>query len=138
MKLQKLIYFAHGWHLALRNGPLIDEHIEAWEWGPVVPTVYHEFKRWGRTAIEDKAIRWDGTQYLLSDHDPLNLLDRIWYVYGKYTGGQLSAMTHQKGTPWHQILEQSGGRIVRGTDIPDPIIADYFRARLAPPAATAT
>jgi len=51
LKLQKLIYYAHGWHLALRDQPLIDELIEAWEYGPVVPNVYHEFKEFGNQPI---------------------------------------------------------------------------------------
>ena len=51
LKLQKLIYYAHGWHLAIRNAPLIDEVIEAWEYGPVVPNVYHEFKKFGNRPI---------------------------------------------------------------------------------------
>lgn len=36
MKLQKLVYFAPGWYLALFNKPLIDERVEAWKFGPVI------------------------------------------------------------------------------------------------------
>ena len=34
MKLQKLIYFAHGWHLAVFDAPLLDEEVQAWDYGP--------------------------------------------------------------------------------------------------------
>jgi len=51
MKLQKLIYFAHGWHLGLIRHPLVDELFEAWEYGPVVPSIYHEFKMFGSRAL---------------------------------------------------------------------------------------
>src|SRR5208282_4587731 len=51
LKLQKLVYFAHGWHLALRDQPLIDELVEAWDYGPVVPSLYHQFKRYGNQSI---------------------------------------------------------------------------------------
>ena len=46
LKLQKLLYFAHGWHLVLDSDgdPLLDEDIEAWKYGPVVPSIYHKFK----------------------------------------------------------------------------------------------
>ena len=37
MKLQKLLYYAHGLHLAVGRGPLFPEIIEAWTYGPVVP-----------------------------------------------------------------------------------------------------
>ena len=41
MKLQKMVFFAHGLHLALNNGdPLIREKFLAWKFGPVVPTIY--------------------------------------------------------------------------------------------------
>jgi len=51
MKLQKLVYFAHGWRLALYNSPLIDEAIQAWQYGPVIPGIYHEFKHYGNRDI---------------------------------------------------------------------------------------
>src|ERR1700676_3931940 len=59
MKLQKLIYFAHGWSLALTDIPLIEEHPEAWDYGPVIPSVYHEFKLFGRKPITERAKRFE-------------------------------------------------------------------------------
>ena len=44
LKIQKLVYIAHGWHLAIYEEPLIVELVEAWKWGPVIPLLYHEFK----------------------------------------------------------------------------------------------
>lgn len=43
VRLHKLVYFAHGWHLGLNRGPLLDEAIQAWRYGPVVPSLYEEF-----------------------------------------------------------------------------------------------
>lgn len=40
MKIIKLVYIAHGWHLAHKKSPLISEPVEAWPYGPVVPSVY--------------------------------------------------------------------------------------------------
>ena len=59
LKLQKLIYFAHGWHLAIRDQPLIDELVEAWEYGPVIPNVYHEFKVFGNQPITETGTVWE-------------------------------------------------------------------------------
>ena len=50
MKVQKLIYYAHGWHLALTGKPLLDRSVEAWQYGPVLPDVYRAFQQLRRTA----------------------------------------------------------------------------------------
>ncbi|QLH42366.1 MAG: DUF4065 domain-containing protein [Coxiellaceae bacterium] len=56
MKLAKLIYVAHGWSLALNDVPLIDEAVQAWKFGPVIESVYHEFKHFGNDVINSLAI----------------------------------------------------------------------------------
>ena len=56
LKIQKLVYIAHGWHLALYEKPLVyDEFAEAWEYGPVFPSIYHEFKHFGGAPIAEPA-----------------------------------------------------------------------------------
>ena len=47
LKVQKLVYFAHGWHLAFLSQPFILEDVEAWKYGPVVPELYRDFKKFG-------------------------------------------------------------------------------------------
>ena len=47
MKIQKLVYFGHGWHLEYGLGALSAEHVEAWRWEPVFPGLYHRIKIWG-------------------------------------------------------------------------------------------
>ncbi len=44
LKLQKLVYMAHGWNLALLGKPLISENIEAWKWGPVIRYAIPRFR----------------------------------------------------------------------------------------------
>ena len=55
MKLQKLVYISHGWNLAIHGKPLISDPIQAWQYGPVIPVLYHEFKNSGRSWITDHA-----------------------------------------------------------------------------------
>ena len=59
------------------------------------------------------------------------LLDKIWEVYGHLSAVQLSKMTHQPGSPWHQIWEPMKDNPIKGTDIPNPIIRDWFREQAA-------
>lgn len=123
MKLVKLVYIAHGWHLGITDTALIDENPEAWKYGPVVPRIYHEFKKFGKNPIKaDKIANVD-------DELPLNtreFLDKIWDVYGRFTAIQLSEKTHQPGTPWHIVWHNNQGRTLESLQIPDNLIRDYY------------
>ena len=50
-KLQKLLYYTQGFHLAIYGVPLFEEKLIAWEHGPVVKEVYDKFKEFGSNAI---------------------------------------------------------------------------------------
>lgn len=142
MKLQKLVYFAHGWYLAIKGEPLIKEQVEAWNFGPVIPSLYHAFKRFGNQSISEYAISecdfesresfaYSANQSALqkvpeSDKFTCQLLKKIWNVYGKFTPVQLSNMTHEEGTPWDHLFKKFKGDIPRHTDIPIDLIQTYF------------
>jgi uncharacterized phage-associated protein len=154
MKLQKLAYYAHGWHLALRDRPLFLEGVEAWRMGPVIRSIWVEFKSLGSGPITKRArqirLKSDGagakkaSDLQLEVYEPSialeskgdyaafvdGLLERIWTVYGKYTAIQLSNMTHEEGGPWSQIYRQFNGSIPRGMLIPDDLIKEHFKRRL--------
>ena len=140
MKLQKLIYFAHGWHLALTDGEkLINEMVEAWDYGPVIPSLYNEFREFGRYPITRKAKHssFRGTK-LISEEPYLpdeanfakELLKKIWDVYGGYNGVQLSNVAHENGSPWYQITQQFPNGIPKNLDLPDNLIQDYFTRQM--------
>ena len=50
MKLQKLLYYVQGFHIAVFNRPLFNEDIEAWMYGPVVPAVYEYYQENGNES----------------------------------------------------------------------------------------
>jgi uncharacterized phage-associated protein len=135
MKLQKLVYFAHGWYLAVNGQPLIDDIVEAWQYGPVIPTLYHEFKEFGGGAITRmaKTVVVSGSKIRVSvpELDPrmdTDLLNKVWETYGDMSGFQLSNLTHAPGTPWEQIWTINEGR--KNVDIPDDLIKTFFTAHL--------
>lgn len=134
MKLQKLIYFAHGWYLALADEPLVKEEFQAWQYGPVIPSVYHKFKVFGTLGIdrlgEEFCITSCGLELItpsISDMTGVvnSLLNRIWTVYGSFSGSQLSEMTHAQGSPWKQMRDKYGDK--RDIVIPNNIIKSYFK-----------
>jgi len=128
MKLQKLMYYAHGWFAGHTGEPLINEAVEAWPYGPVVPSLYHEFKRFGSGNICGWATEYAGgtLQPVPIPHDEglRSFLDNVWKSYGQFTGVRLSEMTHAPGGPWDVARRQSGN--LRGADIPFDVIRAHF------------
>ena len=96
LKLQKLLYYAQGFHLALNDAPLLREDVEAWMHGPVVRDVYHEFKGHGGDAIP-RPEGFDPAKVF--DDDATGLLDEVYSVYGQFSAWKLREMTHSE-PPW--------------------------------------
>ena len=136
LKLQKLVYIAHGWYMAFHGheDPLVDdEYAEAWEFGPVFASLYHEFKHRGRMPITalaseiDEDLQVSVPKIDKSDEGVRNLLDKVWQVYGGRTGIELSELCHQDGSPWDMARRASGRR---NTHISDEAIADHYKKKL--------
>ena len=96
MKLQKLVYIAHGWNLGLDGGPLIEEQVEAWQYGPVVRDLYERYLSYGSQPVTE----FDDEPVVAAED--AELLEWVWNRYKKFTAGQLSTITHQNDTPWSQ------------------------------------
>jgi uncharacterized phage-associated protein len=126
MKLVKLVYIAHGWHLALTGQPLIDERVQAWKFGPVISSVYHFFKGYGNRQI-DSTVSLIETESLPTHTK--QLLDKIWEVYGNMNGLQLSTLTHQPNTPWDIVWNQQGGKDGVSVSIPNDLIKEHYKLK---------
>ncbi|BEP50820.1 Panacea domain-containing protein [Variovorax sp. V116] len=129
MKLQKLVYYAHGWYAGFTGSPLIDESVEAWQYGPVIPSLYHEFKKFGSGQITSKATQFTKDFELQevpapSEEDIRKFLTSVWNSYGKYTGLTLSQMTHAADSPWDITWKKAGN--IRSVDIPFSEIEAHF------------
>ncbi len=131
MKLLKLVYISHGWHLAVYDTPLIQEPILAWQYGPVVPSVYQQFKIYGNTNINDTGFIINAKREMvipIAEKSKCVFLDKVWNVYKNYTGVQLSAMTHRKHTPWDKVYDSGRGE---NAIIPNQLIKDHYAAKIS-------
>jgi uncharacterized phage-associated protein len=118
LKLQKLLYYAQGFHLAAYDEPLFPEYIEAWAHGPVVPSVYHACKKFGSdTVVLDGDPPMDQFQ-----KRSLELLEEVYSVYGQFSAGSLRNMTHEE-PPWK--LTAQGGIISHD------LMREFFKTRIA-------
>jgi len=130
MKLVKLVYIAHGWHLGNFGTPLITDAVEAWKYGPVIPVIYRQFKEYGGDRIGGQAVIVDRGRAVaptVDDPHTKQFLDDVWEKYKRFSGGQLSAMTHRQDTPWYRTWVHSGGSEYRGAIIPSQLIEQHYR-----------
>ncbi len=107
MKLVKLMYIAQGLSLSILNRPIFkDDKIEAWKYGPVVPSIYHEFKHYKSKPITSKSIVLDGGNWdnlsepSLTNEDDKKIVKLTWKLYKDMTPLDLVDLTHRAGTPW--------------------------------------
>lgn len=124
LKLNKLLYFAQAWALTRNGDPLFSDEIQAWDYGPVVPNVYHKFKAFGENNIKHTADDYSPDKF--SDEDVQLLLD-VYREYGKYSASALVEITHSE-SPW-QICYQCGERNVQ---IPRSLIKDHYKGKELP------
>lgn len=124
MKLQKLCYFAYGYHLAWEDRPLFPEHFEAWANGPVAPELYSKHR--GRFELKRGDIAGDPAAL---DDNERESVDIVLENMSAYTAHELSEMTHRAG-PWVHARERAHAPDLERSDEPllDEEIADFFGA----------
>lgn len=93
LKLQKILYYQQGFHLAYFGTPLFDEDIVAWQYGPVVPSVYQAYK-----SFESNSISTSKEAISLSDEEE-ELFNNVYEEYSQFSAVALMKMTHEE-SPW--------------------------------------
>ena len=93
LKLQKLLYYAQAWYLVFYDVPLFDGSIEAWVHGPVVRSVFQEYRKFGWKPVQTKD-SGSITSKTITDH-----LDEVMHAYGEFDAVLLERQTHRE-SPW--------------------------------------
>lgn len=98
LKLQKMLYYLQGYHLAFFGEKLFENNLEAWTYGPVVPEVYHRFK-------ENKSvgISLDPKEFheIILQPEEDDVFAQVMKEYGKFSAIKLMEMTHTE-SPWKE------------------------------------
>lgn len=118
LKLQKMLYYEQGYHLAKFGTPLFDDDIEAWMYGPVVPSVYQHYNEFGANGImptEDEMFFEDDVEE--------KLFDEVFRAYAPYSAIGLMNKTHEE-KPWNTTPTGIGNVI------PKDKIEKYFKSRI--------
>ena len=121
MQIQKLVYISHGYALAIFGGPLVKQSVEAWRYGPVIPALYKALRDYGAGFVR-KPIEMTREEPL--DETDQALIAQVFGAYRRFTGPQLSTMTHHKGTPWSDVYDPRPE--FQSKIIPNDLIREYY------------
>lgn len=127
LELEKIMYFSYCEYLKEYHEPMFSDEFEAWKYGPVVPSVYRELKKYSRSRIEiedkDKVLVWSKIMKFKSYDKLLKAIDKTIEEYGEYTAEQLVNETNKKGSPWYIVYKQSG---TTNGKIPKDLIIEFL------------
>lgn len=115
LKLQKLLYYQQGFHLAFFGTPLFAEDVEAWMYGPVV---YDEYSAYGSSALPEVKV-----PVSLSE-DEEELFNEVYDAYREFSAIGLMNRTHSE-RPWLDAVPHD-----RGTVITQESMMSYFKTQI--------
>lgn len=121
MSLQKLLYYAQAWHLAVTGEPLFQEQVKAWRDGPVVPQVWHDRKEQSSRRSADQDL--SGIEL---DHLASGLIDLVISSYGSMSAEELSALTHAE-EPWLAARDDLPEEAASRTPLSQELMAMFYR-----------
>jgi uncharacterized phage-associated protein len=128
LKLQKLTYLAHAWHLGIDEEPLFDDDVIAWQYGPVFINIYNAFKSYKKARILTPACSIEGiVPRIKSDNSKVPFLDVIWNLYKEEDASTLINITHVIGGPWDEVYYTLGGKDLYNPAIPNDKIKTYYK-----------
>lgn len=125
LRLQKLLYYVQGHHLASRGKPLFSGRIEAWKHGPVVKEVYAVFSGYGCQSIPPKE---GADPDSLSEQEKL-FIASVWEEYKQYSASALRAMTHRE-PPWEEARRGFGPQDRCNVEIQADTMRSFFAKAL--------
>jgi uncharacterized phage-associated protein len=133
LKLNKVLYYVQAFQLVRFSRPLIKNHFEAWDHGPIVRVVYHEFKSFDRSPITTLARHLNyasGEQEVIAHQDIPAMLQKfigdVASHYMKFSASQLRQMTHKVGGPWYQVYHSAPDQRGIRDRIPNELISQHF------------
>ena len=107
LKLQKLLYFVQAEFLVSKKKPCFKEHIEAWNFGPVVPDVYYEYKGYGSANIPYmRKERFDE----IAEADK-KLINEVVDECAVYSASALVDITHHQ-SPWKNVYSPYSNNVI--------------------------
>lgn len=121
LRLQKLLYYVQGWHLAVYSKPMFSGRIEAWTHGPVVREVYSSFADCRCHGIHPR----EGAETDALSTEEKEFVQSVWDEYKQYSASALRTMTHQE-PPWREARGTTGPRERSDEEISQDAMRSFF------------
>ncbi len=133
LSIIKLAYISHGYSMALGQGVLFNDRIEAWKYGPMIPTIFYAIRdSYYPTKTYFSQIRLDNKEGIKEEMKLLEklipkahrtIIDRVMEVHRLYNMDQLCNLTSEKGTAWKRQYNPD----FLFQELPNNVIKDYYK-----------
>ncbi|MEM6626326.1 MAG: type II toxin-antitoxin system antitoxin SocA domain-containing protein [Pseudomonadota bacterium] len=136
LSLNKILYFINSDSIAERGYKLSQLTFEAWQYGPVLPLIYHQFKIHGSNHITSRATKIDSKtgNEVIADYSDIEFeTSYIKYRFNEYkimSPGTLVALSHLPGSPWDLVWNGTAPNV--GMKITDDLILGYVKGSKIP------
>ena len=134
LRLVKLVYIAYGFTLAIADRNVLDERfdkVEAWKFGPVIPSVYFSFRHNQSSRIvncegfvveKGNGFEWKIPKLADDEEDIECILNYVWNRYIDCDAKKLVSILHMNGTPWSKYFIPGQNR-----EIPENATKEYYK-----------
>lgn len=116
LQLQKILFFCQKRYYQRVGRYLFQDDFEAWQYGPVVPSVYRQYSLWGGTKIT-----WTSEREIALPAEVAEIIDPVVKEYRDYAPWALVERTHVEGSSWYVTYRNGAGD---GAVIPKQLIAE--------------
>jgi uncharacterized phage-associated protein len=125
LEINKILYLAQMMRLGRTSGsqPLVSEHFQAWDYGPVLPIIYHRLKAFGNAPVRDVFLAYPSIQ----GTSEADLIEEALSSLRDKTPGQLIAITHWEEGAWAKNYRPGARNLI----IPNADIYEEYRKRVA-------
>jgi uncharacterized phage-associated protein len=124
LKLQKLLYFAQAYYLANYNKALFQEDFQAWTHGPVIPEVWHKFKKHGFDSLPEQT-----RAPAIKDNKIAGYMAAVLDRYGSIGAKRLEKITHEHA-PWKDARGDLPEEASCSNIISKKTMRDFYAARI--------
>ena len=106
MRIHKILYLCHVMYIGKKKEPLFDEHFEAWKYGPVIPSLYHDLKCYSAQPITYILGSSSLYEQDKEKRDEFNALKEYGAFFNRYTTADLLVLTHCEGGAWSRVYDK--------------------------------